>query len=195
MAEEEKEKEAPVEKKKFDIGALKEKLKDIDWKDKKVLGGVGAILLIVIILVFLMFSGGDVKKGTEVEDVKIDFSALERAKSYVELVSSAGAKPAPFMSTIRSDDRALQFSMYLGINQEDAPEEFKMAMTPLTSVVLRFLSTKSQGEILTIIQDPDEEGKSELISRLNKVLRRRGLTGDKVMVVEVQFTKYFFPNI
>lgn len=175
--------------------SFKEKLQNINWKDKKVLGGVGAIILVVIIIIVLMFSGGETTKVEEGEEAAVNMTSLDRAKAYIPLLSSAGAKPSPFMSTIRSDDRALQFSMYLGINQEDAPEEFNLAMTPLCSVVLRFLSTKSQGEILEIIQDPDETGKSILISDLNKVLRRRGLTGDKVKIVEVQFTKYFFPNI
>ncbi|MCO4783648.1 MAG: hypothetical protein KC646_15080 [Candidatus Cloacimonetes bacterium] len=174
---------------------FKDKLQNIDWKDKKVLGGIGAIVVVIILIVVLMFSGGDAATKEEGEEAAVDMTTLDRAKAYIPLLSSGSAKPAPFMSTIRSDDRALQFSMYLGINQEDAPEEFNLAMTPLCSVVLRFLSTKSQGEILEIIQDPDETGKSVLISDLNKVLRRRGLTGDKVKIVEVQFTKYFFPNI
>lgn len=190
--EEEENSEANAEEK---AAGFKEKLQNIDWKDKKVLGGVGAIVLVVVIILVLMFSGGGEAKVEEGEEASVDMSTLDRAKAYIPLLSSASAKPAPFMSTIRSDDRALQFSMYLGINQDDAPEEFNLAMTPLCSVVLRFLSTKSQGEILEIIQDPDETGKSVLISDLNKVLRRRGLTGDKVKIVEVQFTKYFFPNI
>jgi hypothetical protein len=174
---------------------LKEKLQNIDFKDKKVLGGIGAIALVIIIIIYLVFFSGGSASVEEGKEAAIDITTIDRAKAYIILLSSADAKPAPFMSTIRSDDRALQFSMYLGINQEAAPEEFNIAMTPLCSVVLRFLSTKSQGEILEIIQDPDETGKTLLISQLNKVLRRRGLTGDKVKVVEVQFTKYFFPNI
>ena len=191
MEEEEKNEES----KKLDANQIKEKLKNINWKDKKVLGGLASIAIIAIVLVLVMFSGGSSGPRLEEEETKVDISSLEHAKSYVQLLSSAGAKPSAFMSTIKSDDRALQFSMYFGINQEDAPEEFNMSMTPLCSVVLRFLSTKTQAEILTIIQDPEEEGKSELIADLNRVLRRRGLNGDKVKIVEVQFTKYFFPNI
>ena len=192
---EEEEVEEASEGGKFDAEKLKEKLKNIDWKNKKVIGGLVGILLILIVLLLLVFSGGETKKEEEVSEPKIDFSALGRAKSYMKLLASADSKTDVFMATIRSDDRALQFSMYLGIDQEETPEELKKAMTPLCSEVLRFLSQKSQIQILEMIQDPDEEGKTVLITNLNKILRRRGLSADKVMIVEIQFTKYFFPNI
>lgn len=78
--------EAPeAAKKKFNFDEIKEKLKAIDWRDKKVMGAVGGSVMLLIIII--LFSGGGAEKVEEVESA-VNFEDLQRPADYVMMFGS-----------------------------------------------------------------------------------------------------------
>jgi hypothetical protein len=66
-------------------------------------------------------------------------------------------------------------------------------MAPLMSETLRFLSQKTEDEIIEMIQ---EERTEDLVKGLNDVLVREGVDLEgKGRIVSISFTTYFFVSI
>ena len=57
--------------KKFDLDKIKEKLRSIDWRDKKVMGIVGAVVPLLVVLI--LFSGGGESKKEKEENSKVNW--------------------------------------------------------------------------------------------------------------------------
>ena len=182
-------------KPKIDINAIKEKFKAIDWKDRKNQGAAAGLVVILLLVLYLMFGGA---AEAQKKETTVDLDSLQRPVDYI-MVFGADPKEVELRATIKDEDRVMQFSMSLGVEQKGLRLELQKRMSPITSEVLRFLSTKTKDEILEMIQDEDGKSKLKLLSKLNLVLKNAG--EEKLdlkksgRIVQINFTKYYFPTI
>lgn len=197
MAEEENTEgsEGAASAKKFDPQKVKEALQNLDWKDKKIQGIAAGVVVVSLILVFLMFSG---EAEVEKPSTTVELMDLQRPVDYV-LVYGADPKETELRATIKDDDRVMQFSMSLGIEEKGLRLEVQKRMAPIVSETLRFFSRMTREEILEMIQDEDGKTKEKLLVRMNLVLKNAGeekLDLQKAgRIVQINFLKYYFPTI
>ena len=93
--EESSEEESSEKAKKFNLEKIKEQLKSVDWRDKKVMGIVGAVVLLLVVLI--LFSGGE-EPAEQKEASKVDWEDLQRPVDYVMVF---GKDPFLFSATSR----------------------------------------------------------------------------------------------
>lgn len=183
--------------KKFDIEKLKEKFKSIDWRDKKVMGVVAAVVLLLIIII-LFSMGGSEEEADKDSETAVNFEDLQRPIDYV-MVFGADPKETELRATIKEDDRVLQFSMSLGIEQKPLRLEIVKRMAPITSEVLRFFSKMTKAEVLELIQETEGKPRQKLLMAINGVLQNSGQERLDLRksgrIVSLSFTKYYFPSI
>ena len=185
--------------KKFDLGSLKIKLQNLDFKDRKVQGGLGAVALLLIILIYFLFSGKEeqmiVSTGDSDEKFVLEFI---RPAAYINL-SGADPKDTELRATIKDDDKVMNFSISLGLEQKALKLEVLKRMSPLVSELLRYLSTMSKDQILEMIQDPKQVEKRKMMAQLNYTLQ---ISGEERLdlnssgrIVSINFVKFYFPGI
>ena len=183
--------------KKFDIEKLKEKFKSIDWRDKKVMGVVAAVVLLLIIIILFSMGGGE-EEAAKDSETAVNFEDLQRPIDYV-MVFGADPKETELRATIKEDDRVLQFSMSLGIEQKPLRLEIVKRMAPITSEVLRFFSKMTKAEVLELIQETEGKPRQKLLMAINGVLQNSGQERLDLRksgrIVSLSFTKYYFPSI
>ena len=79
------------------------------------MGIVGAVVLLLVILI--LFSGGGESKESKEENSKVNFEDLQRPVDYI-MVFGKDPKDTELRATIKDEDRVMQFSMSLGIEQK-----------------------------------------------------------------------------
>ncbi len=193
--EESSEDESSAKDKKFDIEKIKEKLKSIDWRDKKVMGIVGGIVLLLVVLI--LFAGGEEPKEKK-EAEKVNWEDLQRPVDYV-MVFGKDPKDTELRATIKDEDRVMQFSMSLGIEQKPLRIEILKRMAPITSEILRHFSRMTKEDILDMIHEEDGKIRQKLLVGINTVLQNSGEERLDLRksgrIVSISFTKYYFPSI
>ena len=193
--EESSEDESSAKEKKFDIEKIKEKLKSIDWRDKKVMGIVGGIVLLLVVLI--LFAGGEEPKEKK-EAEKVNWEDLQRPVDYV-MVFGKDPKDTELRATIKDEDRVMQFSMSLGIEQKPLRIEILKRMAPITSEILRHFSRMTKEDILDMIHEEDGKIRQKLLVGINTVLQNSGEERLDLRksgrIVSISFTKYYFPSI
>ena len=195
-SEEDSSEEGPSEKdKKFDLEKIKEQLKSIDWRDKKVMGIVGAVVLLLVVLI--LFSGGE-EPAEKKEASKVDWEDLQRPVDYV-MVFGKDPKDTELRATIKDEDRVMQFSMSLGIEQKALRLEIFKRMAPITSEILRHFSRMTKEDILDMIHEEEGKIRQKLLVGINTVLQNAGEERLDLRksgrIVSISFTKYYFPSI
>tara|TARA_Y100000589_G_C27122623_1_gene617123 strand:- start:38 stop:664 length:627 start_codon:yes stop_codon:yes gene_type:complete len=195
-SEEDSSEEGPSEKdKKFDLEKIKEQLKSIDWRDKKVMGIVGAVVLLLVVLI--LFSGGE-EPAEKKEASKVDWEDLQRPVDYV-MVFGKDPKDTELRATIKDEDRVMQFSMSLGIEQKALRLEIFKRMAPITSEILRHFSRMTKEDILDMIHEEEGKIRQKLLVGINTVLQNAGEERLDLRksgrIVSISFTKFYFPSI
>lgn len=182
--------------KKFDLDKIKEKLRSIDWRDKKVMGIVGAVVLLLVVLI--LFSGGGESKEEKEENTKVNWEDLQRPVDYV-MVFGKDPKDTELRATIKDEDRVMQFSMSLGIEQKPLRLEIMKRMAPITSEILRHFSKMTKADILDMIHEQEGKVRQKLLLGINTVLQNSGEVRLDLRksgrIVSISFTKYYFPSI
>lgn len=185
--------------KKFDLGSLKAKFQNIDFKDRKVQGGLAGGVIILLIILYFLFSGKEeqmiVSAGGSDEKFVLEFI---RPAAYINL-SGADPKDTELRATIKDDDKVMNFSISLGLEQKGLKLEVMKRMSPLVSEVLRYLSTMSKDQILEMIQDPKQVEKRKMMAQLNYTLQISGAErldlNSSGRIVSINFVKFYFPGI
>jgi flagellar basal body-associated protein FliL len=187
---------------KLKIKKLFSRLPDVDFNDKKNLVILVLVIFIVVFaMAFFLFSngGGEEKQGDSVVSEKKAQPNVSRgrAESYIALLPDKDVKEREFMATVRGEEKGsskvLRFSISLGLDKKILEEDIRENMAPLMSEALRFLSQKTENEIIEMIQ---EERTEDLVKSLNDVLIREGIDLEgKGRVVSISFTTYFFVSI
>ena len=195
-SEEDSSEEGSSEKdKKFDLEKIKEQLKSIDWRDKKVMGIVGAVVLLLVVLI--LFSGGG-EPAEKKEASKVDWEDLQRPVDYV-MVFGKDPKDTELRATIKDEDRVMQFSMSLGIEQKALRLEIFKRMAPITSEILRHFSRMTKADILDMIHEEEGKIRQKLLVGINTVLQNAGEERLDLRksgrIVSISFTKFYFPSI
>ena len=194
--EESSEEESSEKAKKFDLEKIKEQLKSVDWRDKKVMGIVGAVVLLLVVLI--LFSGGEESEDKKEESNKVNWEDLQRPVDYV-MVFGKDPKDTELRATIKDEDRVMQFSMSLGIEQKPLRIEIMKRMAPITSEILRHFSKMTKEDILDMIHEEEGKVRQKLLVGINTVLQNAGEERLDLRksgrIVSISFTKYYFPSI
>lgn len=194
--EEVSEEESSEKAKKFDLEKIKEQLKSVDWRDKKVMGIVGAVVLLLVVLI--LFSGGEESEDKKEESNKVNWEDLQRPVDYV-MVFGKDPKDTELRATIKDEDRVMQFSMSLGIEQKPLRIEIMKRMAPITSEILRHFSKMTKEDILDMIHEEEGKVRQKLLVGINTVLQNAGEERLDLRksgrIVSISFTKYYFPSI
>jgi flagellar basal body-associated protein FliL len=187
---------------KLKLKELFSRLPGVDFNDKKNLVILVLVIFIVVFsLSFFLFSGGGVsedKSGSTAVSEKVQPRVTRgRAESYIALLPDKEVKEREFMATVKGDEKGsskvLRFSISLGLDKKILEEDVRQNMAPLMSETLRFLSQKTEDEIIEMIQ---EERTEDLVKGLNDVLVREGVDLEgKGRIVSISFTTYFFVSI
>lgn len=185
--------------KKFSLAGLKEKLQNLDFKDRKVQAGTAGVAVVLILLLYLLLADSGeqiVVPGGDSED-RIVFELI-RPAAYINL-SGADPKDTELRATIKDEDKVMNFSISLGLEQKTLKLEVMKRMSPLVSEVLRYVSRMTKEEILEMIQDPKQVEKRKMMAQLNYVLQ---ISGEERLdlnsagrIVSINFVKFYFPSI
>lgn len=187
---------------KIKLDVFLSRLSKIDFNDKKNLFKlIIAIIALVLLIVFFAVSSLNAGKG-ELSVISDDSvfnpgKVLTAVDSYITLLPDKDAKEREVMATIKGEEKGstkvLRFSLSLGVSKKILEEDIRNKMAPLMSETLRFLSQRTEEQIINMIQ---ERTTDELIRELNSTLRREGVdTNAKGIIVNVSFTTYFFVSI
>ena len=159
------------------------------------MGIVGAVVLLLVVLV--LFSGGE-EPAEKKEASKVDWEDLQRPVDYV-MVFGKDPKDTELRATIKDEDRVMQFSMSLGIEQKALRLEIFKRMAPITSEILRHFSRMTKEDILDMIHEEEGKIRQKLLVGINTVLQNAGEERLDLRksgrIVSISFTKFYFPSI
>ena len=155
-------------------------------------------LLVAFTTVLILFSGGGESKESKEENSKVNFEDLQRPVDYI-MVFGKDPKDTELRATIKDEDRVMQFSMSLGIEQKPLRIEIMKRMAPITSEILRHFSKMTKADILDMIHEEEGKVRQKLLVAINTVLQNAGEERLDLRkngrIVSISFTKYYFPSI